>query len=286
MRVKNTPFPVAHLLQSGGRLLSVENPVVMGILNLTPDSFYKGSRVATEKQILQRAEDMLLAGAAMLDLGGASTRPGAKTPGLITEMRRVIPAIEAISKRFPQSWISIDTFHAEVAAAAVDVGAAMVNDISGGLLDAKMLQTVATLKVPYVAMHMQGTPETMQQNPVYEDVVLDVFEILKGRYLAAREAGIRDVILDVGFGFGKNLQHNYTLLRNMADFRALGCPLLAGISRKGMIWKALNTTADGALNGTTAAHMLALQGGASILRAHDVKEAVEAVRMWELYAAA
>lgn len=286
MRVKNTPFPVASLLQSRGRLLSVESPVVMGILNLTPDSFYKGSRVAAEKQTLQRAEDMLRDGAAILDIGGASTRPGSKAPGLITEMRRVIPAIEAISKRFPQSWISIDTFHAEVAAAAVDVGAAVVNDISGGLLDAKMLQTVASLKVPYVAMHMQGTPETMQQNPVYENLVLDVFQILKNRYLAAREAGIRDVILDVGFGFGKNLSHNYTLLRDMADFRILGCPLLAGISRKGMVWKALDITADEALNGTTAAHMLALQGGASILRAHDVKEAVEAVRIWELYAAA
>ncbi len=149
-----------------------------------------------------------------------------------------------------------------------------------------MLRTVADLKVPYIAMHMQETPETMQRNPVYEDVVLDVFEILQQRYLAAREAGIRDVILDVGFGFGKTLEHNYTLLRDMADFRALGCPLLAGISRKGMIWKALDITANEALNGTTAAHILALQGGASILRAHDVKEAVEAVRIWQLYVAA
>ncbi len=286
MRAKNTLFPVGTLLQSRGRLLSLETPVVMGILNATPDSFYSGSRATTEKQILHRAEEMLRDGAAILDIGGASTRPGSKAPGLITEMRRVIPAIEAIAKRFPQSWISIDTFHAEVAAAAVDVGAAVVNDISGGLLDAKMLQTVATLKVPYVAMHMQGTPETMQHNPVYENVVLEVFQILKSRYLAAREAGIRDVILDVGFGFGKNLQHNYTLLRDMADFRALGCPLLAGISRKGMVWKALDVTADEALNGTTAAHLLALEGGASILRVHDVKEAVEAVRIWEVYAAA
>lgn len=286
MRVKNTPFPVGVLLQSGGRLLSVEKPVVMGILNATPDSFYRASRATAEKQILQRAEDMLAAGAAILDIGGASTRPGSKAPGIITEMRRVIPAIEAIIKRFPQCWISIDTFHAEVAAAAVDSGAAIVNDISGGLLDAKMLKTVAALRVPYVAMHMQGTPETMQQNPVYEAVVLEVFEILQSRFLAAREAGIRDIILDVGFGFGKTLSHNYNLLRDMADFRALGCPLLAGISRKGMIWKALDVTANEALNGTTAAHMLALQGGASILRAHDVKEAVEAVRIWDLYAAA
>lgn len=286
MRVKNTPFPVGTLLQSRGRLLSVEKPVVMGILNATPDSFYKGSRVTAEKQILQRAEDMLAAGAAILDIGGASTRPGSKAPGLITEMRRVIPAIEAIIKRFSESWISIDTFHAQVAAAAVDAGASIVNDISGGLLDAKMLRTVAELRVPYIAMHMQGTPETMQQNPVYKDVVLEVFEILQQRYLAAREAGIRDVILDVGFGFGKTLAHNYTLLRDMRDFRALGCPLLAGISRKGMIWKALDVTADEALNGTTAAHMLALENGASILRAHDVKEAVEALRIWDLYAAA
>ncbi len=286
MRAKNTPFPVGALLQSGGRLLSVEKPVVMGILNTTPDSFYKGSRVNAEKHILQRAEEMLLAGATILDIGGASTRPGAKAPGMLTEMQRVIPAIEAISKRFPQCWISVDTFQSQVAVAAVEAGAAIVNDVSGGLLDAKMIPTVARLGVPYVAMHMQGTPETMQQNPVYEDVVLEVFQILRERYDAARTAGIRDVILDVGFGFGKTLEHNYTLLREMDTFRIMGCPLLAGISRKGMVWKALDISPEEALNGTTAAHMLALQNGASILRVHDVKEAVEAVRIWDLYEAA
>jgi dihydropteroate synthase len=264
----------------------MDRPQVMGILNLTPDSFFAGSRISGEKQLLHTAEAMLRSGATLLDVGGASTRPGAQLPGSLTELKRVLPAIETLHAHFPDAWISVDTIHASVAEAAVEAGAAIVNDISGGLLDAQMHPTVARLEVPYVIMHMQGTPETMQQAPQYEDVVLDVFNQLSTLLQSARRAGIRDVLLDVGFGFGKTLTHNYTLLRNMDAFRALGCPLLTGVSRKGMIWKALDITAEQALNGTTAVHMLALQQGASILRVHDVPEAIEAIKIWEQYESA
>jgi dihydropteroate synthase len=286
MRPKNTLFPVARFLQSRGRLLSLDRPQVMGILNLTPDSFFAGSRMSGEKQLLQTAEAMLRAGATLLDVGGASTRPGAQLPASLTELKRILPAIEALHTHFPDAWISVDTVHASVAEAAIEAGAAIVNDISGGQLDPQMHPTVARLQVPYIAMHMQGTPETMQQAPQYENVVLEVFYQLKEQLQSARRTGIRDVILDVGFGFGKTLAHNYALLREMDAFRALGCPLLAGVSRKGMIWKALDTTAKQALNGTTAVHMLALQNGASILRVHDVPEAIEAVKIWEHYESA
>ncbi len=276
-------LPVATLLQSGGRVLSVARPLVMGILNVTPDSFFKDSRKQGVAEVVQAAGSMLQAGAAILDIGGASSRPGAKEVSAGEEAARVVPAIQAIKTRFPEAWISIDTFYASVAEAAVAAGAHLVNDISGGQLDAAMIPAVARLGVPYIAMHMKGTPQTMQLKPHYENVAREVLEILRGRLEACRQAGIKDVILDVGFGFGKTTAHNYGLLRNMAGFRALGCPLLAGISRKGMVWKPLETTPEKALNGTTALHMLALQEGAGILRVHDVQEAVEAIKLFELY---
>lgn len=276
-------LPVATLLESKGHLLSLEEPLVMGILNATPDSFFKGSRKESIAEIVATAGEMLLAGAAILDIGGASSRPGAKIVSAEAEAARVVPAIAAIQNAFPHAWISIDTFHASVAAAAVGAGARIVNDISGGQLDAAMLPAVGGLQVPFVAMHMQGTPQTMQLAPAYKNVVVEVLESLRNRLAACRQAGIKDVILDVGFGFGKTTEHNYELLRNGAAFRTLGCPVLAGLSRKGMVWKPLETTPGGALNGTTALHMLALMEGASILRVHDVQEAAEAVKLFRLY---
>lgn len=258
----------------------------MGILNATPDSFYAGSRVQDTDALLQQAGSMLRAGASILDLGGASTRPGAGLVPPDEELRRILPALESLSSQFPDAWISIDTYSSEVAQAAVEAGASIVNDVSGGDLDAEMLNTVASLKVPYIAMHMQGIPATMQSAPHYSDVVVDVFDSLRQKMHKARSAGITDLILDVGFGFGKNTSHNFTLLRHLSHFRALGCPLLAGISRKGMVWRTLGTSSDEALNGSTALHMAALMNGASILRVHDVKEAMEAFRLYQHYAKA
>ncbi len=283
MEAKITLLPVAALVESKGRLLSLEAPVVMGILNATPDSFFAGSRKLGVAEILTTAGEMLAAGATILDMGGASSKPGAKEVSAGEEIKRVVPAIKAVRSAFPDAWISIDTFHASVAEAAVFAGADLVNDISGGQMDAAMLPTVGALGVPFIAMHMQGTPQTMQLAPRYENVVQEVLEILRARLAACRQAGIKDVILDVGFGFGKTTEHNYQLLRNGAVFRALGCPLLAGISRKGMVWKPLGITPENALNGSTALHMLALLEGASILRVHDVREAVEAVKLFRLY---
>lgn len=251
----------------------------MGILNATPDSFFTGT--VNRDELLRLAEKMLREGAAILDIGGASTRPGAEDVPSGYELKRVVPVIEAISKRFPEAWLSIDTMNAEVAEAAIGAGAHLINDISGGR-NADMLQTVAHLRVPYIAMHMQGTPRTMQQDPQYEDVVREVFDYLKDVTLRCTVAGIHDLILDPGFGFGKTVAHNFSLLNELSVFRALGKPILAGISRKSMICKPLRVNPDKALNGTTALHVAALREGASVLRVHDVREAVEAVELFEL----
>lgn len=283
MAFKINHLPVATTLQSRGRLLSLTKPVVMGILNLTPDSFYTNSRTATIDAALRTADKMLQDGALILDLGAASTRPGATQPSGQEETDRLLPVVTAIARTFPEAWLSIDTFRASVAAAAVAAGAHLINDISAGGLDADMLPTVARLKVPYIAMHMQGNPLTMQQNPTYEDVVQEVFNFLKEKVLQCHNLGIDDVLLDPGFGFGKSRTHNFSLMDHFSDLRALGCPVVCGVSRKGMIWKALGVTPETALNGTTALHMAALQQGASILRVHDVKEAVEVVRLYEAF---
>lgn len=279
MGFKNTLLPVAPSVVSKGRLLDLSTPVVMGILNATPDSFYSSSTNLDDT--LHTAEKMLSDGAAILDIGGASTRPGADDVSIDEELKRVVPVIETITKRFPEAWLSVDTFHPYVAKAAVAAGAHIINDISGGR-DAAMLRTVARLRVPYIAMHMQGTPRTMQQDPQYADVVREVFDYLKGIVLRCKAAGIHDLILDPGFGFGKTVAHNYSLLNELSTFRALGKPILAGISRKSMICKPLRVNPDKALNGTTALHMAALREGASILRVHDVREAVEVIRLFSL----
>ncbi len=261
----------------------MDRPIVMGILNTTPDSFYSGSRVQKEDFVLQKAETMINDGAAILDVGGQSTRPNSERVSEAEERRRVIPAIEAIHHRFPQQLISIDTFYASVAKDAVAAGAAMVNDVSAGTLDKDLLPTVAQLGVPYVLMHMLGDPQTMQQKPQYKNVTLDVFDALSFKLKELHRAGINDIIVDPGFGFGKNRAHNFQLLRELHFFQQLGKPLLVGLSRKATVYKTLGTTPEQALNGSTVLHTLALCKGANMLRVHDVKEAVEAITLYEAY---
>lgn len=266
-------------LNCKGRLLVMDTPMVMGIVNTTPDSFYANSRKNNTDTVLQTVEQMLKDGAAIIDIGGQSTRPGSEQIGAEAELQRVVPFIEAIMQRFPEIIMSVDTYHAAVAKAAVETGASIVNDISGGMIDEQMLLTVARLKVPYVCMHMQGTPEHMQQNPIYENVTAEVLDFFIRQTEKCRLAGIHDVIVDPGFGFGKTIAHNFELLNNLNAFQMLQKPILLGISRKSTIYKTLGVTADEALNGTTVLNTIGLMKGASILRVHDVKEAVEAVKL-------
>lgn len=269
------------MLQSKGKLLDLSQPIVMGILNATPDSFYNKGHESSINDLLKKAEKMLKEGACILDIGGASTKPGAAIINIETELERVLPVVENIHQRFPDVWLSVDTYHAKVAEEAVHAGACIVNDVSSGEIDYEMLTTVARLKVPFIAMHMQGTPETMQQNPAYEEVVFEVRDYLRKKCDNASQAGIIDLIVDPGFGFGKTLEHNVALLKSLHTFRMLGKPVLVGLSRKSIVCKTLGTTPEEALNGTTAFHLLALQQGANILRVHDVKEAVETVKIWQ-----
>ncbi|MEP6675146.1 MAG: dihydropteroate synthase [Ferruginibacter sp.] len=269
-----------------GKLLSLDQPVVMGILNITPDSFYEGHLDKNINELLQLAATMITDGALILDIGGQSSKPGSSRISAAEESARVLPVVEAIHKSFPQTIISIDTYYAAVAKDAVALGASIVNDISSGSLDTEMISTVASLNVPYIIMHMQGTPETMQQQPFYDNVVKEVLDFFIAKTDECKKADIKDIIIDVGFGFGKNRQHNFSLLKNMPVFQMLERPVLAGLSRKGMIYKTLNTTAAAALNGTTALNMLALNNGASILRVHDVKEAIECIRLFDEFSKA
>lgn len=266
-----------------GRLLSFEEPLVMGIINATPDSFYEGSRAKAAEDIIGKAEQMLLDGAAILDIGGQSTRPGSQRVSEEEELGRVIPAVEMISKNFPLAVVSIDTFYAKVAKYAVEAGAAIVNDVSAGTIDPELIPTVASLQVPYVLMHMKGDPQTMQKAPQYDNVVLDVFDFLNFKLQELKQAGIKDVIIDPGFGFGKTIDHNFQLLSQLSYFHQLGKPLLIGLSRKGTIYKTLKITAAEALNGTTAINTISLMNGAHILRVHDVKEARQAVQLYTAY---
>lgn len=262
-----------------GKLLLLDKPMVMGIINATPDSFHRQSRQADEEAALKQASQMLADGATMIDVGGYSSRPGATEVSQEEELNRVIPVVEALNKNIPGIIISIDTFRARVAEAAVLAGAAMVNDISAGEDDPDMLTTVARLQVPYILMHKQGNPQTMQQNPQYQHIVTEVIDYLKQRVEACNKAGIKDLIIDPGFGFGKNLEHNYTLFKALSDLQVFGLPVLVGISRKSMIQKLLKVDTAHALNGTTILHTLALTKGATILRVHDVKEAVECINI-------
>lgn len=267
-------------LNCHGKLIDLSVPKVMGIINVTPDSFYDGGKTFSEKEILKQAEKMLSEGATFLDIGGYSTRPGADEISEQEEIRRVVEAIENILKKFPEALISIDTFRSEVAKKAVEVGAAIVNDVSGGTLDAEMYKTVAKLKVPYILMHMRGTPKTMTKLTDYKNVTVEVLNDLSEKIALARAEGINDIIADPGFGFAKTREQSFQILNNLELFQNLEAPILAGVSRKSMIYKTLNTSADNALNGTTSLNTIALLKGASILRVHDVKEAVECVKLW------
>ncbi len=266
-------------LNCKGRLLLLEKPVVMGIINLTPDSFYSGSRQQATDAVLAEAGKMLQEGAMILDLGAQSTRPGSERVSEEEELKRLVPALEALSQQFPEAFISVDTFYASVAKAAVEAGACMVNDISAGNMDPAMISTVASLSVPYVLMHMKGSPQTMQQNTDYTDVTREVLDYLIWKKAEIAKAGIRDIIIDPGFGFAKNAAQNFTLLKNIHLFRLLDAPLLLGISRKSFIWKTLGLTPEEALEGTIAMNTAGLLGGAAILRVHDVKEAVQTIRL-------
>ncbi|MFT3934596.1 MAG: dihydropteroate synthase [Chitinophagaceae bacterium] len=270
-------------LNCKGHLLQATRPLAMGIINITPDSFFENSRQQSEDAILYKAEQMLLDGASILDIGGQSTRPGSVAVSAEEEIARIIKPIAALHKRFPEAVISVDTFYSNVAAEAVATGASIINDISGGKLDEAMLETTGRLETPFICMHMQGTPQTMQQFAQYDDVTLSVLDYFIERIDACKKAGIKDVIIDPGFGFSKTTAHNLLLLKNMPALAILDKPILAGLSRKGMVYKTLGTTADRALNGTTVFNTLALQNGAGILRVHDVKEAMEAITLFQSY---
>lgn len=258
----------------------IDGPIVMGIINLTPDSFYAGSRARALDEILSRAETMITDGASILDIGGQSTRPKSEKISPEEERSRVLPAIEALHQHFPGHLISVDTFYSQVAAEAVAAGASIVNDVSAGTMDEAMIPTVAALKVPYVLMHMLGQPRTMQQDPVYRNVTLDVFDFLSFKIAELTSAGISDIMVDVGFGFGKTSAHNFQLLRELSFFRQLGRPVMVGLSRKATIYRTLGISPEEALNGTTVMHTMALLNGATVLRVHDVKEAMQAVRLY------
>lgn len=267
------------ILNLKGKLWVLDKPVVMGILNITPDSFYDGGSIINPQVLLDTAGKMLEDGAAILDVGGQSTNPKSIMVSADEELERILPAIELLQTHYRESIISIDTFYSKVAQQAVNAGACIINDISAGLLDDAMLQTVAKLNVPYICMHMKGTPQTMQQLANYEDVVKEVVDYFIERVEACKQAGIKDIILDPGFGFAKTAAHNFTLLKNLQTLQILDKPILAGLSRKSTIYKTLNITAKQALNGTTVLNTVALLNGANILRVHDVKEAVEAITL-------
>ncbi len=274
---------VGRTLQSRGRLLVIDRPLVMGILNVTPDSFYDGGRYEDTDAAVERAAGMLSEGADIIDVGGASSRPGSVPPLPDEEISRTVPVIRQLRKRFPDAWISIDTYRAAVAEAALEAGADIVNDISSGDDDPKMWDVVGRRKAPYIMMHKQGTPATMQKQPQYADVVRDIVEYFIEKTAAARDAGIKDIVIDPGFGFGKTIAHNYALLRRLEAFGIFPFPLLVGLSRKSMIWKVAGVSPAGALPGTIAAEAVALRKGAHILRVHDVAATRQLVAVMQRY---
>nr|WP_067056060.1 dihydropteroate synthase [Mucilaginibacter sp. L294] len=277
---KDTFFQKKVTINAGGKLIDLSRPKVMGIINITPDSFYADSRKTSAEDVRLQAEKMLTEGAIFLDLGAYSSRPGAADISEQEETDRLLPAVEAIVANYPEAILSIDTFRAGVAEAAIKAGAHIINDISGGELDENMFATVARLQVPYILMHMKGNPQTMQQLAHYEDVFAEVFDYFVQKIYRLKQLGVHDIILDPGFGFAKQREHSYALMNQMNEFERLQLPLLAGISRKKMIYSLLGVTAEQVLNGTTALNTIALMKGASILRVHDVREAVEAVKIY------
>lgn len=271
---------VSKTINVGGRLVSLDDPQVMGILNVTPDSFFATSRCRSEEEIRQRVCQIRQEGATMVDIGAYSSRPGAEDVTKDEELRRLLPAIDIVREEWPEAIISVDTFRAEVAGRAVEAGADIINDISGGEMDPDMFSAVADMHVPYILMHMQGTPQDMQKAPHYDNLMCEVFRSLGERVELLHEKGVADVIVDPGFGFGKSMTQNYEMMSRLGEFRLLDCPILAGVSRKSMVYRLLDTTPEESLNGTTVLNTIALMNGASILRVHDVKEAVEAVKIY------
>ena len=270
-------------LNCKGKLIIIETPVVMGIINATPDSFYEGHLRSSIAEIVALAGKMISDGAAILDIGGQSTKPGSQRVSAAIEAERVLPLVDAIRIAFPEILISVDTYHSAVAKSAVEAGADIINDISAGDMDENMLATVAAMNVPFVCMHMKGRPETMQETPGYDDVVKEVLDFFIRKTDECKRAGIKDIIIDPGFGFGKNIRHNFALLQQLSAFSILGCPVMAGLSRKSTIYKTLQVGPAEALNGTTVLNTLAIQNGASILRVHDVKEAKEVITLMQAY---
>lgn len=280
--LKNTQLAIQNTLQSKGAILDLSKPVVMGIININEASFYADSRITNAEQVLAKATQMLNEGANIIDLGAASSKPGEPISSPDQEIEVLIPAIKLIKKHHPSCWISVDTYHSEVAKASINAGANMINDISAGLIDESMLPCIADLQVPYCMMHMIGTPETMQSKCHYDDLEAAVLAYFMERIKMAEALGIKDLIVDPGFGFSKDTKQNFELLNALRFLEILGKPILVGLSRKSMIYKSLDCNAAQALNGTTALHVIALQQGAKILRVHDVKEAVEVIKLMEL----
>ncbi|HPD66000.1 MAG TPA: dihydropteroate synthase [Bacteroidia bacterium] len=266
-----------------GKVIEIPLPSVMGIINLTPDSFYDGGRLRNTDEMLKLAEKHIHEGAFMLDVGGCSTRPGASVISEIEEIDRVVEPLYQLCRRFPEVPVSIDTMRKKVAEMAVEAGATLVNDISAGEFDPEMIDFVSEKGIPYIIMHKKGMPSDMQNNPDYQDVTTELLQYFENKIFFLHQKGITDIIIDPGFGFGKTLQHNYTLLKNLSLFRMFNLPVLIGISRKSMIYKALGINPEEALNGTTVLHTIALMNGANILRVHDVREAVETIKLINLF---
>lgn len=269
------------IINCKGVLIDISNPKVMGILNITPDSFFDGGKYNSDSAVLNQVEKMLHDGATFIDIGAHSSRPNAEHITEEEELDRLVPVLELILKHFPNALISVDTFRSSIARKGIEIGASLINDISGGSIDTNMFKTIGELQVPYVLMHIQGTPQNMQQNPTYKDVTSDVLYYFAEKVAALRKEKVNDVIIDLGFGFGKSMDHNYELLRNMELFQQLDLPILTGVSRKSMLYKLLSSTAEDALNATSVANTIALQKGSNILRVHDVKEAMECIKIVE-----
>ena len=280
---KSTPFPGNKTLNCGNNVLNTDKPLVMGILNLTPDSFFDGGRYTGEDAWLSQTEKMIQEGASIIDLGAVSTHPGAHHVSEEEEISRLFPTLELLTKRYTETVFSVDTYRAKVVKLSADAGAGIINDISGGSMDSELIETVAATGLPYILMHMQGTPATMQANPVYEDVTKEISIFFEKHISYLNESGINQVILDPGFGFGKSIEQNFKLLSELSVFKKYGMPILVGISRKSMIYKLLGITPQEALPATSALHLAALLNGADILRVHDVKEAVQMIKLAETY---
>jgi len=281
--VQDNFFNPKQTINCRGKIINLSSPVVMGIINLTPDSFYDGDKYKSNWDIIKQAEKLLHEGATILDLGAASTRPGAKIISSEEETKRLLPAMEAILKNFPSAFISVDTYNSATAVNAIENGAHIINDISAGNFDPNMFETIAQYNVPYIMMHIKGTPENMQKNPVYIDLVEEIAIYFKDKTEKLRQAGVKDIIIDPGFGFGKTVEHNYELLNKLEYFKIFELPIMVGLSRKSMINKVLDISPNEALNGTTALNTIALQKGANILRVHDVKQAVETIKLIKKY---